>query len=420
MTEALRRRLWLLAFFLLCSGSTLLAGWEMHAWGDRLSQADAYSESNALREVDGFRAQGIWHDAGLGNVLFGNRFAAWGFAGHPDDLSRSVSPNGIYTHYPPGPEYLLYVAEALFGPAPVARARVLPLLLCWGAAVFFGFSIRRRFGPAVGWLVMAACLSVPSFWNANSSVHFLGYALALLLVEIGIGLRRNRAVLPYLLLGFAQGWLSFDYAFLVVLIPLALELALPRIAPGEPARVRLALARCVAAGCGFTLAHLLHFAQVWAYYGTLAQALADLHGAAAYRAGSDEYQGAVAGILKALVLVGYYVVSPYPVYRPDAGFMHAAHIYRFLGLTLGVWWAIGTVAAFVLKARGQRAAGGGWQTVHGLGLLTCSVWWLAMQNHATIHVHLLFRHLFFLFFLCVLYWAVRLATLFEPAPPGTP
>ena len=120
MTEALRRRLWLLAFFLLCSGSTLLAGWEMHAWGDRLSQADAYSESNALREVDGFRAQGIWHDAGLGNVLFGNRFAAWGFAGHPDDLSRSVSPNGIYTHYPPGPEYLLYVAEALFGPPQTA------------------------------------------------------------------------------------------------------------------------------------------------------------------------------------------------------------------------------------------------------------------------------------------------------------
>jgi hypothetical protein len=31
---------------------------------------DPFSAANALREVDGFRAQGLTHDAGLGNVLW--------------------------------------------------------------------------------------------------------------------------------------------------------------------------------------------------------------------------------------------------------------------------------------------------------------------------------------------------------------
>jgi hypothetical protein len=79
MTEGLGRQLWLLAFLLLCVAGTMLAGWNMRNWGNALSPVDAYSEANALREVDGFRAQGLAHDAGLGNVLFGHRYPGKGF-----------------------------------------------------------------------------------------------------------------------------------------------------------------------------------------------------------------------------------------------------------------------------------------------------------------------------------------------------
>jgi hypothetical protein len=79
MTERLGRHLGLLAFLLLCSAGTLLAGWSMRNWGNALSPVDSFSEENALREVDGFRAQGLAHDAGLGNVLFGHRYPGKGF-----------------------------------------------------------------------------------------------------------------------------------------------------------------------------------------------------------------------------------------------------------------------------------------------------------------------------------------------------
>ena len=51
----------------------------MRNWGDALSPVNPFSEAYALREVDGFRAQGLAHDAGLGNVLFGHRYPGKGF-----------------------------------------------------------------------------------------------------------------------------------------------------------------------------------------------------------------------------------------------------------------------------------------------------------------------------------------------------
>ena len=438
----MRARLWLLAFLALCSAGTIVSGWQVHAWGDALSPVDPYSEANALRAVDGFRAQGVWHDAGLGNVLFGKRYPADGFAGDPDSLPQSVAPGGVYTHYPPGPEYLLYAAEALMGPQPVSRLRLLPLALGWVAAVYFGLSLRQRFGPMAAWLTMAACATVPAFHDANSSVHLLGYVLALLLVEISIGVGRNRAVPPYLLLGFAQGWLSFDYALLVALLPLALEVSLPHLGGGEPARLRLALLRSACAAIGLGCAFALHLAQVSAFYGALQPALADLLGSASYRASSRHFHGFVHYIISYIGIIYLYAVSAVPVklpwgeiyiqfpftehlfwiqgltpndYRPwfEAN-AQAGHALRFLGVTLGPWWLAASLLhlAGVLRPRG---AGGwrGWFVVTGSGLAACSAWWLAMPNHASVHVHLMYRHLLFLFLLMVLYWAVRLAPLLE-------
>jgi hypothetical protein len=423
MTEGVRRRLWLLGFLLLCSAGTIIAGWQMRDWGNALSPVDAFSEANALREVDGFRAQGLGRDAGLGNVLYGPRYPDEGFpTAVGDERTHTVTPNGVYTHYPPGPEYLLYLAEAVFGPEPVSRLRLLPLAISCAADVFFGLSVRRRFGATAGWLVMLACLAVTPLHDANSSVHFLGYALALLLVEIGVAIGRNRLLSPFLLLGFVQGWMSFDYAFLVVLTPMAVELSLTCICPEYRARPRLGLGRCVLAGAGFALAHLLHFGEVWAYYGSLGHALADLSNSALYRAGADQAHGLANYVANSLLLVDFYVRSPYPVSLP---FLHpapaffAVHAFRFLGLTLGVWWPVVGVVLFLVDVR-RRLRGlrplyllPRWCALGLIGIGVSCVWWLIMQNHAIVHRHLLYRHLAVCFVLWSIFLAVQIAAPIE-------
>lgn len=428
--EAPGRRLWLLAFLVLCGAGTVLEGWKMRDRGDALSPVDPFSEANALREVDDFRAQGLVRDAGLGNVLFGPRYPDQGFPTTTgEERARSVTPGGVYTHYPPGPEYLLYGAEALFGPEPVSRLRLLPLGFCAAAAVFFGLSLRRRFGAAAAWLVMLPCLAATPLHDVDSSVHFLGYALALLLVEIGIAIGRNRLRMPFFVLGFMQGWLSFDYVFLVMLLPMAVELSLPCICPEHRARLRLALGRCMLAGLGFALAHLLHFGEVWAFYGSLSDALADLHASARYRAGADQEMGIVHYFHVGAALTYYYVISPYPVSIPSwhpAPEFYATHAFRFLGLTLGAWWPLVAVALCLIDIRRRSRSLPPldllrrWCALGLIGVGVSCVWWLVMQNHAMVHVHLLYRHLDVCFVLWAIFLSVQLAAPIRRATTWSP
>lgn len=420
MIEMARHQAWLIAFLILCSGGPILSGLRLLGMGDGLLWGvDPYSEANALREVDGFRARGLWHDAGLGNALFNNRYAGLGFENGDPDLPHSLTPEGVYTHYPPGPEYLLYIDEALFGPEPVSRLRVLPLVAAWAATMFLGVSVRRRFGATVGWLVMLGCLAVPSFYDADIALHMIGYASALLMVEIGLSVGRNSAALPFAVLGFLQGWLSFDMVFLVILAPLALAVAMPLICPGEPARVRLGITRTCLVAAGFVVAHGMHFCEVWAYYGSLGRAVSDMTDAARYRSSIVVIPGLSSYGEKVLFILYYYIFSPFPIsvffWRPDADFQYRMNVFRVFGLTLGVWWPL--VAAAIAGADAVRTRVGlvtshllaRWCGITLLGLVVSCAWWLVMQNHAFAHLWRLYRHLFFWFFLSILFVAVNVA-----------
>jgi hypothetical protein len=423
MTEMMRQRLWLLAFLALCCAGTALAGYEMRNIGDAASLVDRGSEANAYREVDGFRSQGFFHDYGLGNVLFGTSYPHEGFVTNdPADRAHMVTPSGVYTHYPPGPEYILYVEEAIFGPKPVWRLRFVPLVFCGAAAVFFGFSVRRRFGARVGWLVMLACAMVIPFHDANTSFHCLGYALALLLIEIGLAIGRQRSRVPFILLGFVQGWLTFDYAFLVVLTPLAVELSMPFICPNHQPRLRLAMERCFLAGAGFALAHLLHFGQVWAFYGSWRAALADLSESARYRAGTEQSRGVVNIIATGLSNIYLFVVSPHPIHIPilhPAPAPYSWMAFRFLGMTLGLWWVLAAIVLggvdFGRVRRGLQplALLRRWTAVGLIGVGVSCVWWVLMQKHTSEHPHLFYRHLMVCFVLWAIFLAVQIASLIE-------
>jgi hypothetical protein len=406
MSASRGSRFCLAAFILLCLAGTIYRTWEIRHWGDALSRVDPFSEANALREVDGFRAQGFWHDAGLGNTLFGPRYPNDGFwISVGEERLHTVTPSGVYTHYPPGPEYLLYLAEAMFGPEPVSRLRLLPLALSGAAAVFYGLSLKRRFGVVAASLVMLASLAVVPFTDANSSVHEYGYGLALLLVEIGVAIGRNSLRWPFVLIGFVQGWLSFDQVFLVVLTPLAVELSLPLICPGYKARLRLAIERCILAAAGFALAHLLHFAEVSAFYGSVGATFADMQDSARWRAGFDKANGSRVSMFSTLL---HYIVS-----RRPFDFHANHHSFRFLGFTLGVLWPLVAIFLYGVEImrgrRGLQALGLLWRwfLIGLIGLVASCVWYVAMPAHAHVHEHLLYRHLI----LCFELWAIFLAVL---------
>lgn len=413
MTDFVRRRLAILLFLVLCSAGSCYSVWQVRDWGDRLSIVDDFSEANALREVRNFLEQGLTRYDGLGNVLYPGMYPDEGFAHEPKLQKYYLTSEGVYTHYPAGAEYLLYAAAKLFGPEPVSRLRLLPISIGWAAMLFLGLAVRRRFGAAVGWMVMTACVMTPAVTDGFVGLHYQGYAFALLLVEIGAVIATGAAAVPFALLGFLQGWLSFDYIFLVALVPLALELAMPKFDPGYQRRWARALTRSVCAGVGFTFALALHFLQVSAYLGSVGAALHDFAGAAERRVGMGEIGGPLVYLYLEFSLLKLYFVGQHPLNLslslPDPKFPENWAMFRVLGLSLGPWWAAVTIALmlwdqFVAKPA-NRALRMDWYLVCAAGVVTSTLWLLVMPDHAGHHRHFLYRHLFFAFFVAVLFGA---------------
>ena len=89
-------------------------------------------------------------------------------------------------------------------------------------------------------------------------------------------------------------------------------------------------------------------------------------------------------------------------------------MFRFGGLTAGIWWLLLMHAFIAVRLLRQRRLPPGavnrpidsdWLAVTLCGIIPCSLWYIAMPEHAFIHEHFLYRHLFFCFFLGVLFSA---------------
>jgi hypothetical protein len=411
MIGLLRPRIAILLFVLLSSVGALCSIALVHGSGNELSNVDRFSEANALREVHNFLEQGVTRHYGLGDVYHPGLYPEDGFARGTENAKESVTPEGVYTHYPPGPEYLLFASMKLLGPEPVSRLRGLPIAIGWLATIFLGFTVRRRFGAGPAWLVMGAIVFAPACTDGFTGLHYQGYALALLMIEIGIAIGERAMLAAFAILGFLQGWLSFDYFFLVTVTPLALELAMPRIDPEYKPRWKLAFTRGALAGIGFAAAHSVHFLQVWGYWGSLDAAMRDIGGAAAHRAdaGTTGYLRQALGNLKTY----FYGLHPlhFGLSLPDGADIQEWSMFRFLGLSLGPWWLLATLAMIIWDHldpdRYIGALRKDWHFVSAIGILTASLWLLTMVNHGGMHRHFLYRHLFVAFFMMTLFCAVR-------------
>jgi hypothetical protein len=288
----------------------------------------------------------------------------------------------------------------------------LPLAVSGIGAFVLALALIVALGTARGLVVSLAAFAVPLYSNMMLGLHYQGYALALLSIQLG-GLLflygRHRPLAPRDLvlaggLGFVQGWLSFDYFFLVAFagVPIAVLFSDLREAH---ARKQLLTLVAVSAG-GFAFAHALHFLQVVAYYGDFWAALDDLLSVARERADPSLATD----------------IRPPPAWASDPWMISSIFLFvlgkreTYFGFSIG-YALLAAISGLALlqgvrlrlpwsgrQLRVGTSARPAWAIVAAL-LVACA-WISVMSGHAHSHPHFIPRHLFLAWLVLLLALAV--------------
>ena len=242
-------------------------------------RADPHAEADTLRAADGYVAEGLDANHLLPRLLYGHRFANVGTVkDHVDSQGLVVSDfrqdfpakmadpdKWVTTHCPPAADLANGVMARTFGVDPIWRLRLFPTAIGLLALAFFFRTIVRAWGIECGALIALAVVVLPMVLLWLPSLHFQGYAFALLLVQTSVLIRqfwlRDRQgflFLPTLfLLGLIQGLLSWDHLFLVSLLTLPWWLL--RRADGANPQFSWLFWSVAAPAAGFAFAHIAHF-----------------------------------------------------------------------------------------------------------------------------------------------------------------
>jgi hypothetical protein len=198
------------------------------------------------------------------------------------------------------------------------------------------------------------------------------------------------------ILGFIQGWMSFDFAFLATLFVIPFYILLRKeyfVSFWKLVFIGLA------SGLSFTLSHVLHFYQVVAYLGSFDNAWNDLFGAAKFRANNSISFG-YAAHPKFTDEIGPFTVAKDFLYRvAGRGKYLSINLINFIWILLGlkfvkkITFKKGQTFEFSITAEDLFAL--------AASILISSMWSLVMKQHAHIHGFIA-RHYFFCYFFCCL------------------
>jgi hypothetical protein len=355
--------------------------------------ADAPSEFDALTSAMHYYKNGFLKHAGLPNRA--------GPPGKPyDDPADIVPVDYIYTHYPPGPNWLVGLAMKIFGPKQVPLYRIFPISFSIAGLLITYALLRSVVG---GILAAAALITVLHFPMTTQMMHglfFHPYALTLVLVQMSFLFNRLgtksrlswRSLLLLAGMSFIQGWMSFDWAFVAMLFPLAVVSCWS----SSGAR-REMLKACIFSVMGFGFAHFLHFCQVWALAPTFDHAFKDLFGAAKFRIVGEGDK--IVPENATMRVLNQYIWTLFP--SPSQGY-YFSWLMPLVSVALTL--AVGTLQ--YLKSRDvsvPRLVAPGLISV-AMAILLSLLWVLVMKNHSLEQGHWLFlpRHFIVVLFSCVL------------------
>jgi hypothetical protein len=369
--------------------------------------ADSWTEADTVRAAASYAENGFAANAGLPDLCYGDQFPEQGTkkllrinsAIHERWTAgtlagRKDAPNSerfIYTHYPPGPHLLAGFMTRLFGPDNISLYRILPVSIMLCALSFLAWEMSRQHGAVAAASLLLALVLVPMTRNMMHGLSYQGYALALLVLELGLCLRLFRmqrfaaaSMLAFAAVGFAQGCLGFDYVFLVALAPLVVGLIEPR---DELTWRRLAIA-CVVAAAGFTVAHVLHGLQVAVYLGSMDAAFEDFSAVAQYRSYSSQLDSGLRtqGVRSILWLyLTEFTALP-------------LHIGASALLTL----VCGSVSLFMLRTVSPISVSRSQLYAIAAAVALSSCWVLLMPQHSAQHWHFIPTHYFLVVFVTAL------------------
>ncbi|MBI4847183.1 MAG: hypothetical protein HY808_01210 [Nitrospirae bacterium] len=375
-------------------------------YSDQLSEiADPFSEANALRAGEGYFNDGFLSNAGLPDVLYGSQFPDTGFKEYIKNKESL-----IYTHYPQGPDWLAGIYTNICGVGNIGCFRIFPVLLGIISLAVFARILISALGAVKAAVLMTAVAFIPMSTNMMHGLHYQGYAFSLLLIQLAIlislfktkGGSGKLKLSILFFLGFFQGWLSFDYFFLVCLCSLPLGLLYFR--PGERDYWKIFFLALAAPTAGFCFAHLLHFLEVSLYYGSIPAAFSDMIveankyqvSEAAHPKFIDVAGGPGADFITSRIILLLKYLSVYS--RRSIFFIINFPV--FLMMVFILLWikdarlAINKPLQVVLK---WSSSVNNYYVVLS-ALLVSSLWIVIMKSHSVIHTHFLPRHLFLLYF----------------------
>ncbi len=306
----------------------------------------------------------------------------------------------VYTHYPPGANWMTGIGFYLFGPNHVPLYRIIPITfsaICFLASYLL---LRRALGALLAAASVFVLFRVPMTASMMHALYSHGYATAVLVLQTSYvfscfrrqGFLNLRQLALVFAMGWIQGWLGFDYAFVASLYPLALA-ALCLASPVSKAGI----VTTIAAGSGFTLAHGVHFAQVALLRQSWVSAYSDFFDVAAFRSGAIQDPEMSANTT--LHILQTYLIDLLP--RRGVGDWPALCIIG-VGIVMPVAYMVWSRFSPSVRRSGVR----GTRLLCGVGiaLLVSMMWELVMQQHALVAAHKFFlpRHLIFFLFICIL------------------
>ena len=300
----------------------------------------------------------------------------------------------VYTHYFPGPYWVMGVLKKFFGQNGVWLTRLVPLAMNVGGLAILCIEFASFTGSAlIGLLLLSAILTARSVTIFSISFAGHGYVMGMLLILIGILFRlANRArdgfpiskvavFLWSVYVGFFQIWFSIDFLPLTFLMAVSFIFYIEKFPKEVAWRILLGL---FVGGC---LGFVLQISLFAMHLGSLQAVIEDFTKWGSWRMGMH-----TGDFGKAVQVEDTRLFTVLREYNKQAYGATGFTAYNLLILN-AVFIFMGYFGKAVSKLQTKRLL---------LGLLfaylSAIAWNVLMRQHSLIHIHFIPRHYYALFF----------------------